>query len=475
MNRLDGVYLAGDWIADCAGEPIEVVNPATETAFARVSTGGGGEVDAAVKAARAALPDWSATSVERRLACLANIGAGLAARREALAASITREMGAPSRSVYRDQVDPVPAMLADFTQVAEAYPFERRENDTVIVREPIGVCGLITPWNFPLVQIAGKLFPALAAGCTVVLKPSEIAPLNALILAEIVNDTDLPPGVFNLVNGSGAETGAALAAHPDVDMLSLTGSTRAGASVSAAAARSIKRVTLELGGKSPYIICDDADLQASVEACVDGCFGNSGQCCDAPTRMLVPTAMQWEAARIAVDAAQAYRLGDPARAETKLGPVASLAQYERVTGLIRRGVAEGARLMTGGADRPWGLNSGYFVQPTVFAGVDNTMTIAQEEIFGPVLCILSYEDEQDAVRIANDTRYGLAAYIATPDRDRAACMARRLRAGQVRMQRAAFASLAPFGGYKMSGNGRELGPMGFEEYLETKALIGFGN
>lgn len=475
MNRLDGVYLAGRWVEGCAGQPIEVVDPATGTGFAHVSTAGDEAVDAAVKAARTALPGWSATSVDRRLACLADIGAGLSARRDELAASITREMGAPSSSVYRDQVDPVSAMLADFANVAEAYPFERRENETIIVKESIGVCGLITPWNFPLVQIAGKLFPALAAGCTVVLKPSEIAPLNALILAEIVNDTDLPPGVFNLVNGTGAETGAALAAHPDVDMLSLTGSTRAGANVSAAAAGSIKRVTLELGGKSPYIICDDADLQASVEACVDGCFGNSGQCCDAPTRMLVPAAMQREAARIAADAAHAYRLGDPARRDTELGPVASLAQYERVTGLIRHGVAEGARLVTGGADRPWGLNSGYFVQPTVFAGVDNTMTIAQEEIFGPVLCILSYEDEQEAVRIANDTRYGLAAYIATPDRDRAARIARRLRVGQVRMQRAAFDSLAPFGGYKMSGNGRELGIMGFEEYLETKALMGFGN
>ncbi len=366
-----------------------------------------------------------------------------------------------------------PMHFRAYAKMIRTYDLHEDRGTTRIVREPIGVCAFITPWNYPLHQIAGKVAPALAAGCTMVLKPSEIAPLNAVILAEVIHDIGLPAGVFNLVHGAGAVVGAALAAHRGVDMVSFTGSTRAGIAVAQAAATTVKRVTQELGGKSPNLLLDDVDLEKAVAGGVKGCFSNSGQACNAPTRMLVPAHLHDRAVEIARQTAEGFRPGPAMDAATTLGPLVSEAQYNKVRALIETGIKEGAVLVAGGPDRPEGLEKGYFVKPTVFAQVDNQMTIAREEIFGPVLSILPYEDLDEAIRIANDTDYGLSAYVMSGDPERAKAVASRLRAGQVHLNGARFDAAAPFGGYKQSGNGREFGTWGLEEYFETKALLGY--
>jgi aldehyde dehydrogenase (NAD+) len=404
---------------------------------------------------------------------LNKIVAGIKQRYDELAETISQEMGAPLKLAKRAQVAAGMAHFAAAVEVLKNFRFEAQQGTTLIVREPIGVCGFITPWNWPLNQIACKVAPALAAGCTIVLKPSEIAPLNACILAEIMQDAGLPAGVFNLVNGDGPTVGAALSSHPGVDMVSFTGSTRAGILVAKAAAEGVKRVTQELGGKSANIILNDMNLDQAVSDGVQRCFNNSGQSCNAPTRMLVPAARHDEAAAIAKSAAEQVQVGDPLAAETTIGPVASKIQYDKIQGLLKQGIAEGANLVTGGPGRPDRRETGYYVKPTIFAAVNNTMTIAREEIFGPVLCMIPYKDEEDAVRIANDTPYGLSGYVSSDDPKRARRVAARLRTGNVHLNGAGPDFLAPFGGYKQSGNGREWGEHGFEEFLETKAIMGW--
>ena len=407
-----------------------------------------------------------------RRSCLQAIARGLEARSDELVELISREMGMPAHQVYDNQIESAIETFHQYAELVEAYDWDRRFGNARIVKEPVGVCGFITPWNFPMLQVAGKVAPAVAAGCTLVLKPSELAPLDAMVLAEVVEASELPPGVFNLVNGYGPEVGAAIASHPDVDMVSFTGSTRAGVSVAKAAADSVKRVTQELGGKSPNVILDDADMHSAVAGGVENCLLNSGQCCDSPTRMLVPRERHDEAVTIAREAMEQIVVGDPIAADSDLGPLVSASQFDKVQSLIQAGLDEGAELMIGGSGRPAGLTAGYYAKPTLFANVSNDMTIAQEEIFGPVLCVIPYDDEDDAIRIANDTPYGLAAYVSSGDSARASRIASRLRAGQVHINDGEYQAGAPFGGYKMSGNGREFGEWGLAEYLETKAVFG---
>jgi len=467
-------YINGKWVAPTAPQnTLDVINPATETPYGRISLGTKEDVTSAVQAAGAAFDAWSQTSVEFRLNILEKIVAGIKQRYEELAETISNEMGAPLWLAKRAQVAAGMAHFATAAEVLKNFQFETQKGTSLIVREPIGLCGFITPWNWPLNQIACKVAPALAAGCTIVLKPSEIAPLNACILAEIIHDAGLPAGVFNLVNGDGPTVGAALSSHPGVDMVSFTGSTRAGILVAKAAAEGVKRVTQELGGKSANIILDDMNLDQAVSGGVQRCFNNSGQSCNAPTRMLVPAARHDEAAAIAKNTAEQVQVGDPMTAETTIGPVASEIQYDKIQGLLKQGIAEGAKLVIGGPGRPDRLGTGYYVKPTIFAAVDNAMTIAREEIFGPVLCMIPYTDEEDAVRIANDTPYGLSGYVSSEDPKRARRVAARLRTGNVHLNGAGADFLAPFGGYKQSGNGREWGEHGFEEFLETKAIMGW--
>ncbi|MGE0454519.1 MAG: aldehyde dehydrogenase family protein [Vicinamibacteria bacterium] len=473
MTPRDGHFIGGEWVAASGRERIPVLNPATEEVLASVPAGTPEDVDRAVAAARAAFAEWSQTSPERRAAMLDAIAAGLLARKLELAETIAREMGMPLKLARMIQAALPPTHFTSYARLLGQRSFVRDAGSTRVVSEPVGVCGLITPWNFPLHQIAGKLAPALAAGCTVVLKPSELAPLNANLLAEVIAGSGLPPGVFNLVHGEGPVAGEAIAAHPGIEMVSFTGSTRAGILVARAAAGSVKRVTQELGGKSANLILDHDDLPRAVRAGVNDCFLNSGQACNAPTRMLVPAARQDEAIEIARRVAGEVRLGDPFEIGVTMGPLVSRAQLERVRAFIRAGIEEGALLVAGGPERPEGMDRGYFVRPTVFARVRNEMTIAREEIFGPVLCILPFEDEDDAIRIANDSPYGLAAQVSGPA-ERARAIAARLRVGQVTLNRARFDPCAPFGGYKRSGNGREFGEWGLQEFLETKAIIGFG-
>jgi aldehyde dehydrogenase (NAD+) len=467
-------YINGKWVAPTAPQnTLDVINPATETPYGRIALGTKEDVASAVQAAGAAFDAWSQTSVESRLNILEKIVAGIQNRYEELAETISSEMGAP---LWLAKAAQVAAGMAHFTAAAEVlknFRFDAQQGTTLIVREPIGVCGFITPWNWPLNQIACKVAPALAAGCTIVLKPSEIAPLNACILAEIIHDAGVPAGVFNLVNGDGATVGAALSSHPGIDMVSFTGSTRAGILVARAAAEGVKRVTQELGGKSANIILDDTNLDKAVSGGVQGCFTNSGQSCNAPTRMLVPAAWHDEAVMIAKAAAEQVQVGDPMDAGTTIGPVASEIQYDKIQGLLKQGIAEGAELVTGGPGRPDRHETGYYVKPTIFAGVDNAMTIAREEIFGPVLCIMPYQDEDDAVRIANDSPYGLSGYVSSGDPNRARRIAAKLRTGNVHLNGSGVDFQAPFGGYKQSGNGREWGKQGFEEFLETKAIMGW--
>jgi len=467
----DKLFIGGRWLAPSGKETIDVHNAGTGEVMGRIPAAGAKEIDAAVAAARNALPKWMETPPEKRSEFLEKISAGLKARAEELAKLIAQEVGMPLKMAGRIQAGLPIANFSNFSKILKDFKFEERVGNSLVVREAVGVVGAITPWNYPLHQIALKVAPALAAGCTVVLKPSEVAPFNAFILAEAIEAAGLPAGVFNLVTGTGAAAGEPLVTHAGVDMISFTGSTRAGKRISELAAQTVKRVALELGGKSASVILDDADLAAAVKGTVNGCYLNSGQTCTALTRMLVPAAKHEEAAKIAAEIANGFTVGDPLAETTRLGPLSSAAQLERVRSYIRKGQAEGAELVAGGAETPEGVpQGGYYVRPTVFGKVKNSMTIAQEEIFGPVLSIIPYQDEEDAVRIANDTVYGLAGAVWSKDEARAQRVARRIRAGQIDINGGAFNMNAPFGGFKQSGHGREAGLYGLEEFLEYKSL-----
>jgi len=465
-------YINGKWVRPENRTTLPVINPATEKSFTEISLGTADDVDTAARAARAAFPAWSQTSREERLAILDKILAGIKDRAEDLAQAISQEMGAPISFARTAQVGTGIAHFATARHILSSYAFEETRGTTQIIKEPVGVCGMITPWNWPLNQLTCKVAPALATGCTMVLKPSEIAPVSAMILAEIIHEAGVPAGVFNLVNGDGPRVGAAISAHPEIDMVSFTGSTRAGREVAKAAADTIKRVCQELGGKSANIILDSADLAAAVKGGVMGCFGNCGQSCNAPTRMLVPQSRMAEAIEIARATAAKAMPGNPADESARLGPVVSQMQYDKIQSLIQAGIDEGATLVAGGTGKPEGLEIGYFVRPTVFGNVTNQMTIAREEIFGPVLSIIGYKDDNDALRIANDTVYGLSGYVSgAPDHARA--IARQIRSGMIHINGAGPDFSAPFGGYKQSGNGREWGAEGFHDFLEIKAIMGY--
>jgi len=467
----DKFYIGGQWVAPGTSETIDVHNAGTGEVMGHVPAGSAKDIDAAVAAARSALESWSAFPPGTRAEFLEKISAELKKRSDELARTITQEVGMPLKLAGRIQAGLPIANFANYAKLLRDFVFEQRVGNSLVVREPVGVVGAITPWNYPLHQIALKVAPALAAGCTVVLKPSEVAPFNAFILAEAAHAAGLPRGVLNIVTGFGATAGEALVSHPGVDMISFTGSTRAGKRISEIAAQTVKRVALELGGKSASVILDDADLAAAVKGTVNGCYLNSGQTCTALTRMLVPQSQYEEAAKLAAEVARSFTVGDPMAESTTLGPLTSKAQLERVRSYIRKGVEEGAQLITGGAEPPEGVPAGgYYVRPTVFGKVKNSMSIAQEEIFGPVLSIIPYQDEDDAVRIANDTVYGLAGAVWSKDEARAQRVARRIRAGQVDINGGAFNMNAPFGGFKQSGHGREAGVYGLEEFLEYKSL-----
>ena len=473
MTDTTKFYIAGEWVLPAQARLLDVENPATEEIIAQISLGSAADVDRAVRAARTAFPAFSETSTEARIALLERIVEAWRARADDLAAAVTSEMGAPAALAKNAQV---PFGLVHFTQAIEVlrtYPFEQRLGNSLVRREPVGVCALITPWNWPLHQIGCKVAAALAAGCSMVLKPSELAPLNAHIVAEIMDAAGVPPGVFNLVHGDGVTVGTALSMHPDVDMVSFTGSTRAGIEVARNAALTVKRVTQELGGKSANILLDDADLATFVPKGVQASFLNSGQACACPSRMLVPRHLHEDVVRLARETAATVRVGDPLAEGTGVGPLVSRSQFDRVQSYIQKGIDEGATLVAGGMGRPDGLDRGYYVKPTVFADVRSGMVIAQEEIFGPVLVILPYEDEADAVRIANDSQYGLSGFVVSADHERAARVAKQMRTGQVRLNGAPHDFAAPFGGYRCSGNGREFGLFGIEEYLEAKSICGY--
>jgi len=471
MLSRDKFFIGGRWVAPSGSGSIDVHNAGTGEVMGRVPAGGAKDVAAAVAAARGAFTAWSQTEPAKRAELLEKISAGLKARSDELAKLIAQEVGMPLKMAGRIQAGLPIANFANYAKLLKEFSFEQKVGNSLVVREPVGVVGAITPWNYPLHQITLKVAPALAAGCTVVLKPSEVAPFNAFLLAEVMEAAGLPAGVFNLVTGLGSAAGEALVAHPDVDMISFTGSTRAGKRISELAAQSVKRVALELGGKSASVILDDADLAAAVKGTVNGCYLNSGQTCTALTRMLVSEAQYPEAARMAAEAAKGFTVGDPLAETTRLGPLSSQAQLERVRSYIKKGQAEGAELVAGGAEPPEGVpQGGYYVRPTVFGRVKNSMTIAQEEIFGPVLSIIPYQDEEEAVRIANDTVYGLAGAVWSKDESRAQRVARRIRAGQIDINGGAFNMNAPFGGFKQSGHGREAGVYGLEEFLEYKSL-----
>ena len=470
MEVRDKIYVGGAWIPSTGKGTLEVVNSATEEVIGTIPDGTADDVDKAVKAAAEAFAQWSTTSVDERSKTLLRVQEALTSRTPDIATLISQELGMPFTLSNLIQVG-LPVMnFANAAQLALDFPFEEEVGNSLIVREPIGVVGCITPWNYPLHQIALKVAFALAAGCTVVLKPSEVTPLNAFILAEIFDEIGLPPGVFNLVTGVGPVVGEAIASHALVDMVSFTGSTRAGKRVMELASNTIKRVALELGGKSANVILEDADLQAAIPAGVAGCYLNSGQTCSALTRMLVPRSRLAEVEELVVQTAETYTTGDPFDAATRLGPLVSAVQRDRVRGYINKGIEEGARLLTGGAEPPEGLETGYYVRPTVFSDVRPDMTIAQEEIFGPVLSIIPYDTEEEAIEIANNTVYGLAGAVWAGDKAHAEQVARKLRTGQVDVNGGGFNPMAPFGGYKQSGIGREAGKFGLEEFLEVKSV-----
>src|SRR5579864_13229 len=468
-------YIDGKWVDPAEGRDFTVINPANEEPIATISLGSAADVDRAVAAAKHAFESYSETSVEERLALLRRIIDVYKSRLEEIATTISQEMGAPILLSRKAQAPAGLGHLMEIVKVVEHYRFEELKGSSLMRKEPVGVCGLITPWNWPMNQVVAKVAPALAAGCTMVLKPSEFAPLSSYLFAQTLHDAGVPPGVFNLVSGDGPTVGAAIAAHPDVAMVSFTGSTRAGVAVAQAAAATVKRVTQELGGKSANIILDDADFEKAVKQGVRECFQNTGQSCNAPTRMLIPRSKMAAAVAVAKQTADATKVGDPLAEDTGVGPLANKAQFDKVQRLIQKGIEEGAKLVAGGPGHPDGFAKGYFVKPTVFTDVDNRMTIAREEIFGPVLCMIPYEDEDDAVRIANDSLYGLSGFVTGGSLERAQRVAKRIRAGNVHINGARVDFSGCFGGYKQSGNGREWGEAGLEEFLELKTIFGYAS
>lgn len=465
-------YIDGRWVEPVEPKEFTVVDPATEASAGVISMGCAKDVDRAVAAARRAFESFAETSREERRALLEQVRTIYKKRYPEIAAAMRAEMGAPATLAKGPQAGAGLGHITAMIDLLKTFEFEERRGSVRLALEPVGVCALITPWNWPMNQVAAKVVPALAAGCTMVLKPSEFSPFSAAIWAEIMHDAGVPPGVFNLINGTGPEVGAALAAHPDIDMVSFTGSTRAGTEVAKIAAATVKRVHQELGGKSPDILLEDADFERAVKTTVRHVFENSGQSCNAPTRLLVPAGRLAEVEALARKAAEEVIVGDPASESTAVGPVVSKIQFERVQGYIAQGIAEGAKVVTGGVGRPPGIEKGYFVRPTIFSGVRNDMTIAREEIFGPVLAILPYRDEEEAIRIANDTPYGLQAYVWSRDLARANRVGRKIRAGRVTINGAPGDMSIPFGGFKRSGNGREWGEYGLRDFLEVKAVLG---
>ncbi len=466
-------YIDGRWVDPDQPAELEVINPATDAPSGVISLGSTADVDAAVAAARRAFDSWSMTSREERVALLENIIGIYQTRVDDMARAITEEMGAPLEALSKPLQAAVPLWhFGAALEVLKNYEFEEALGTTTVVHEPIGVCALITPWNWPANQIACKVAPALAAGCTMVLKPSEVAPFDAHILAEVLDEAGVPAGVFNLVDGDGPGVGAPLTAHPDIDLISFTGSTRAGQIISKTAADTIKKLALELGGKSANIILDDADFETAITEAVQTMMRNSGQSCNAPSRLLVPATRLGAVEEIAGRVGESIKVGDPLDPTTVMGPLASKAHFDKVQGMIEAGIGEGAKLICGGPGRPEGLDRGCYTKPTIFSEVNNQMMIAREEIFGPVLCVIPYGDEEEAIRIANDTPYGLSGYVTAGDLERARQVARRLRTGNVHLNGAMPDPNAPFGGYKQSGIGREWGKHGFEEFLEVKAVMG---
>ena len=467
-------YIDGGWVSPAQAQDLEVINPANEEPFAVISLGGAADVDRAVGAARKAFGDYSQTSVGDRLALMRKLQAIYDRRYDEVAKTISMEMGAPIDMAMRAQAATGKRHIATMIDTLERFEWERpNASGTTVVRlEPIGVCAMITPWNWPINQITAKVMPAIAAGCTAVLKPSEIAPLSGMLFAEMVDEAGFPAGVFNLVNGDGVGVGTLLSGHADVDMISFTGSTRAGTAVSKNAADAVKRVTLELGGKSPNLVFADTDVEAAVTRGVGACFNNTGQSCNAPTRMLVEASVYARALEVARSVGEKATVGDPAQSGSHIGPLVSQRQFDRVQDLIRSGIEEGANLLLGGAERPEGFDRGYYARPTVFADAEPHMRIVREEIFGPVLSVMPFSDEDEAITLANDTPYGLASYVQTGDPDRARRVSRRIRAGMVQINGAPHSPDTPFGGYKQSGNGREFGEYGLMEYLEHKSVSG---
>ena len=470
MKDLRKFYINGQWVDPLVSNDLAVENPATEESIATISLGAAADVNAAIAAAKAAFPSYSQVSVDERIALMENLLKVYMDRYEEMAVAISMEMGAPISFASAAQADTGRGHISAAIDALKQFEFERQVGNTRIVKEPIGVCGFITPWNWPINQISCKVAPALATGCTMVLKPSEIAPISGYLFSEMMDQAGFPAGVYNMVNGDGPDVGAVIASHADIDMVSFTGSTRAGILVAKAASDTVKRVTQELGGKSPNIIFADADLEKAVSAGVTSMMGNTGQSCNAPSRMLVQSSVYQQAVEIAKQAAAQVAVDDPMKEGWHIGPLSSRVQFDKVQGLIEKGIEEGAELVVGGTGKPDGLDTGYFVKPTIFAGVNNQMTIAQEEIFGPVLTMIPFDTEAQAIEIANDTPYGLAAYFSTSDDERAKRVAGQLRAGMVSLNSASQGYTAPFGGYKQSGNGREWGEYGFDDFLEIKGI-----